>query len=165
MNRKQAEVALMIIAKKIAERHGCNIVSTRDSTNGLWDSTDFTGWEHSLSELLEHKYGKMKETHFTSVPIEDYDLRKDFKVSLEYRFGNPKICVGTQWGADGFACVEFRAMDSENDADYQMCASQIFKETGIKYHRVIMRGWRDARKEIGEDPFDWKDEEEKGTEK
>lgn len=159
MNRKQTIIALMTMAKKIAEQHGCSIVTTKGSTNGLWDSTDFTGWHKTMGEYLTEKYGKMEETHFTAVPFEDYDLRKDFKVSFEYRFSSPQICVGTQWGKGGFACVEFNPRDKENDTDYQMSQITVFKETGIKFARVIMRYWRDARKELGEDPLDWKEGE------
>ena len=151
MNRKQAIMALTTICTRLAKRYGLDIVSQRDSDNGLWDSKDFTGWGITMSEYLTKKYGNMKETHFTNVPYEQYDLNKDFKVSFEYRFSNPKICIGTQWGDDGFACMELSNYGKNDKEDYRIAELMCFKESGIKYQRMLYREWKEVLKEMGEE--------------
>lgn len=154
MTRKQTIAALFTMAKRIAKANGLNIVSMKDSTNGVWDLKGFTGLNKTLGEYFTEKHGKkLTETHFTAVPMEEYDLRKDFKVTVGYRFSNPQIEVGTQWGKDGFCCVEFGG--DENDNNYQMEQATIFKESGQKYYRMIMTYWHEMRTEAGEDPLDW----------
>ena len=160
MNRKQTLAALIRIAESIARVHNLDVISVKDSDNGLWDNTDFTGLHESVGEIFARKYGgKLQQTMFTAVPPEDYDLRKDFKVEVGYRFSSPKIQVGTQWGSDGYANVTFSARDKDRDLDYQMSDAQIFKESGVKYFRVIMDYWHEIRREYGEDPYDWKEDE------
>ena len=161
MNRKQTQAALIRIAESIARPHGLDIISVHDSDNGLWDKTDFTGLHESMGEIFARKYGgKLQETMFTAVPPEEYDLRKDFKVEVGYRFSNPRIEVGTQWGSGGFTAITFSPRDKENDLDYQMSDAQIFKESGVKYYRTVMSYWHQIRKEYGEDPLDWKEDED-----
>ncbi len=155
MNRKQTICALMTICERFAKRYNLTIISKRASENGLWDNTDFTGFHKTIGEYLTGKYGKMEETHFTNIPMDEYDLRKDFKVSFEYRFSSPKICVGTQWGDDGFACIELDPKDKGNDCDYQISQGLFFNENGKKYLNTLIRDWHDIRKEYGENPFDW----------
>lgn len=146
MNRKQTEQALYTMAKSMARTHDLTIVTVEDSKNGVWDEKEFTGLYTSLGEYFTEKYGsRLIETHFTAVPMNRYDLRKDFKVTVGYQFSHPMIEVGTQWGDDGYSCVVFSG--DEYDNNYQMSSAQIFKETGKKYFRQIMDDWHRLQRE------------------
>ena len=128
MNRKQTEQALYTMAKSIARTHDLTIVTVEDCPN------------KTLGEFFTRKYGsRLIETHFTAVPMNRYDLRKDFKVTVGYHFSRPMIEVGTQRGDDGYSCVVFGG--DEYDNNYQMFSAQIFNETGTKYFRQIMDDW------------------------
>ena len=141
MNRKQTEQALYTMAKSIARTHDLTIVTVEDSTNGLWDDMKFTDLNNkTLGEYFAEKYGnRLIETHFTAVPMNRYNLRKDFMVTVGYEFSHPRIEVGTQWGDDGYVYVVFCGDEQENN--YHMRSAQILKETGMKYFRQIMDDW------------------------
>lgn len=150
MNRKMAIVALNIMANRYAERYKLNIETRRNASNGLWDSTEFTGCSKTFTQVLIEKYGKLEEVHFTDVPFDTYDLRKDFKVSFEYRFGEPKICIGTQWGEGGFACLElYNAGKKDGKEDYRISELMCFKESGFHLMKMLKRDFDSVCKELG----------------
>ena len=149
MNRKQTLKALTNIAERLGKEYNLTIVSKNAKTMGIWD---YVVKDKSLSDILTEEFQKRGETfeeiHFTNVPIEDYDLYKDFKVTLGYYWTSPQICVGTQWG-DGYANACFCDKDNKEDGDnYSLSSSQIFKEGGIPLFNKIMEYWYEEKTKI-----------------
>ena len=149
MNRKQTLKALTNIAERLCKEYNLTIVSKNAKTMGVWD---YVVKDKSLSDILTEEFQKRGETfeeiHFTNVPIEDYDLHKDFKVTLGYYWTSPQICVGTQWG-DGYANACFCDKDNKDDGDnYSLSSSQIFKEGGIPLFNKIMEYWYEEKTKI-----------------
>lgn len=142
MNREQTLKALMNIAERFCKEYNLTIVSTNSKTMGMWDCIpDTKPLSDILAEEFEKRGEKFEEIHFTNVPFEVYDLRKDFKVTVGYYWTSPQICVGTQWG-DGYANACFCDKDNKDDGDnYSLSSSQIFKEGGILLFNKIMEYW------------------------
>lgn len=146
MNREQTLTALNNIAERIAKEHNLTIVSSGEITLGVWDNIkDLPPLSKIIAEKLEATGEHFGEIHFTDVPYEEYDLRKHFKVTRSYHFSNPKIEVGTQWGS-GYANATF--CGDENDENYEMSSSQVFKEGGIPLFNQIMEYWHEEKKKI-----------------
>lgn len=148
MNRKMAIAVLNILAQRYAKRYDLNIETRRNPSNGLWDSAKFTGTSISLTEYLTEKYGKMETVHYTKVPFEDYDLRKDFMVTFKYRFANPQICVGTQRGDDGFAVLELFDSGTDGNENYEINQLMCFRESGCALLKMLKRDFDSICKEL-----------------
>lgn len=148
MNREMAITVLNVLAQRYAKHYGLNIETRRNPSNGLWDSTEFTGLSMSMTEYLTSEYGKMESVHYTKVPFEDYDLRKDFKVSFEYRFANPQICIGTQWGDDGFALLELYDTGTEGSENYEINQLMCFREKGFELLKMLKCDFETVCKEL-----------------
>ena len=153
MNRQQTLEALKNIASKLAEEKGLDIMTSQDISLALWDNPKFTNSNIPLSEIikssLEEQGEKYQEVHFTKVPYENYDLKKDYKVTLGYWFREPKISAGVQWGKEGYAGLTFINQAKEGEPEnYEMSSSQIFQETGIAIFNRIMEYWNEERDKI-----------------
>ena len=146
MNRKQTLDALANIAERIAKEYNLTIVTSNDITFDLWDNIpNTTPLSEIISKNLEKSGEKFQEIHFTNVPYEEYDLRKDFMVTLDYYFTLPKISVGTQWG-NGYTNAVFSGDD--NGENYKLSSSQIFDEGGIPLFNKLMDYWNEEKNKI-----------------